>query len=58
MGEGDDGQGAELVRRGLRLPGHGTTPSGLKTVTWRDMAANRQELVLFGINRFAVNANL
>ena len=24
---------------GLRLPGHGTAPSGLKTVTWRDMAA-------------------
>ena len=23
----------------LRLPGHGTAPSGLKTVTWRDMAA-------------------
>ena len=24
---------------GLRLPGHGTTPSGLKRVGWRDMAA-------------------
>ena len=24
---------------GLRLPGHGTVPSGLKTVTWEDMAA-------------------
>ncbi len=24
---------------GLRLPGHGTAPSGLATVTWRDMAA-------------------
>jgi len=24
---------------GLRLPGHGTAPSGLKTVTWQDMAA-------------------
>jgi len=24
---------------GLRLPGHGTAPSGLKTVDWRDMAA-------------------
>lgn len=24
---------------GLRLPGHGTAPSGLKTVTWEDMAA-------------------
>jgi alpha-beta hydrolase superfamily lysophospholipase len=24
---------------GLRLPGHGTAPSGLTTVTWRDMAA-------------------
>ena len=24
---------------GLRLPGHGTAPSGLASVTWRDMAA-------------------
>jgi alpha-beta hydrolase superfamily lysophospholipase len=24
---------------GLRLPGHGTIPAGLKTVSWRDMAA-------------------
>jgi alpha-beta hydrolase superfamily lysophospholipase len=24
---------------GLRLPGHGTAPSGLKTSTWQDMAA-------------------
>ena len=24
---------------GLRMPGHGTAPSGLRTVTWRDMAA-------------------
>lgn len=24
---------------GLRLPGHGTVPAGLKTVTWQDMAA-------------------
>ena len=24
---------------GLRLPGHGTLPSGLKSVTWQDMAA-------------------
>ena len=24
---------------GLRLPGHGTAPSGLRTVTWEDMAA-------------------
>jgi alpha-beta hydrolase superfamily lysophospholipase len=24
---------------GLRLPGHGTVPSGLKTVSWEDMAA-------------------
>jgi alpha-beta hydrolase superfamily lysophospholipase len=24
---------------GLRLPGHGTAPSGLTTVTWQDMAA-------------------
>ena len=36
--------GASLNRRGywvlgLRLPGHGTAPSGLRTVTWEDMAA-------------------
>ena len=24
---------------GLRLPGHGTAPSGLKTVRWQDMSA-------------------
>ncbi len=24
---------------GLRLPGHGTAPSGLKTISWEDMAA-------------------
>jgi alpha-beta hydrolase superfamily lysophospholipase len=24
---------------GLRLPGHGTTPSGIRNVTWPDMAA-------------------
>ena len=24
---------------GLRLPGHGTAPSGLRSITWRDMAA-------------------
>jgi len=24
---------------GLRLPGHGTVPSGLKTISWEDMAA-------------------
>jgi alpha-beta hydrolase superfamily lysophospholipase len=24
---------------GLRLPGHGTTPSGLRTISWQDMAA-------------------
>ena len=24
---------------GLRLPGHGTAPSGLRTINWRDMAA-------------------
>jgi alpha-beta hydrolase superfamily lysophospholipase len=36
--------GADLQRHGyhvlgLRLPGHGTAPSGLTTVTWEDMAA-------------------
>jgi alpha-beta hydrolase superfamily lysophospholipase len=27
---------------GLRLPGHGTAPSGIKTVRWQDMAAATQ----------------
>ncbi len=36
--------GQSLNRRGfhvigLRLPGHGTAPSGLRFITWRDMAA-------------------
>ncbi len=31
------GAGANIV--GLRVPGHGTAPSGLLTVTWQDMAA-------------------
>jgi len=30
-------QGAHVV--GLRIPGHGTAPSGLTQVTWQDMAA-------------------
>ena len=30
-------QGYDVI--GLRLPGHGTAPSGLKYVSWRDMAA-------------------
>jgi alpha-beta hydrolase superfamily lysophospholipase len=30
-------EGAYVV--GLRIPGHGTAPSGLTTVTWQDMAA-------------------
>lgn len=35
---------------GLRLPGHGTAPSGLKTVTWEDMAA----VVRLGMEHLAV----
>jgi alpha-beta hydrolase superfamily lysophospholipase len=32
-----DAAGAHVV--GLRVPGHGTAPSGLTTVTWQDMTA-------------------
>ncbi len=37
LGEHLNRQGYWVV--GLRLPGHGTAPSGLTTVTWEDMAA-------------------
>jgi esterase/lipase len=37
LGEALNQQGYRVI--GLRLPGHGTAPSGLKHVTWRDMAA-------------------
>lgn len=56
---------------GLRLPGHGTVPSGLVTFKWEDMAAavelamrhlrgktNGHELILFDINRRAEIAEL
>ncbi len=36
---------------GLRLPGHGTAPSGLKRVTWQDMAA----AVRLGMEHLASN---
>jgi len=36
---------------GLRLPGHGTAPSGLKHVNWQDMAA----AVRLGMTRLASN---
>lgn len=37
LGQRLNAAGAEVV--GLRLPGHGTAPSGLVEVTWQDMAA-------------------
>lgn len=37
LGEGLHAAGATVV--GLRVPGHGTAPSGLVEVTWQDMAA-------------------
>jgi len=37
MGEAFNRQGYQVV--GLRLPGNGTAPSGLKYATWEDMAA-------------------
>lgn len=37
LGETLHKQGFRVL--GLRLPGHGTIPSGLRTVTWEDMAA-------------------
>jgi alpha-beta hydrolase superfamily lysophospholipase len=37
MGEAFNAQGYQVV--GLRLPGNGTAPSGLKYATWEDMAA-------------------
>ncbi|MBI1282800.1 MAG: alpha/beta fold hydrolase [Thiobacillus sp.] len=37
LGETLNQQGYHVI--GLRLPGHGTVPSGLRHVTWQDMAA-------------------
>ena len=37
LGEALHGRGYRVL--GLRLPGHGTAPSGLLDTTWRDMAA-------------------
>ncbi len=37
LGERLHAEGAWVV--GLRLPGHGTAPSGLTTINWQDMAA-------------------
>ena len=37
LGEALNQSGYQVV--GLRLPGHGTAPSGLRSVSWRDMAA-------------------
>jgi len=37
LGESLAGRGYRVL--GLRMPGHGTIPSGLRTVTWEDMAA-------------------
>lgn len=44
LGEAFNSKGYWVV--GLRLPGHGTAPSGLTTVQWQDMAA----AVRLGIN--------
>jgi alpha-beta hydrolase superfamily lysophospholipase len=49
--------GESLNRRGywvvgLRLPGHGTAPSGLKSITWEDLAA----AVRLGMNHLASKA--
>ncbi len=49
--------GEELNRRGywvigLRMPGHGTAPSGMLTVRWQDMAA----VVRLGVARLAEKA--
>jgi pimeloyl-ACP methyl ester carboxylesterase len=37
LGEAINEHGYRVV--GLRLPGHGTAPSGLRSITWQDMAA-------------------
>lgn len=37
LGERMHAEGAHVL--GLRIPGHGTAPSGLTTVTWQDMSA-------------------
>lgn len=37
LGESLAGRGYRVL--GLRMPGHGTAPAGLRTVTWEDMAA-------------------
>ena len=37
LGEALHARGFHVL--GLRLPGHGTAPSGLVTATWEDMAA-------------------
>jgi alpha-beta hydrolase superfamily lysophospholipase len=37
LGQGLNKNGYQVL--GLRLPGHGTAPSGMTTVTWQDMAA-------------------
>ena len=37
LGEALDNRGYQII--GLRLPGHGTAPSGLKRSTWQDMSA-------------------
>jgi len=37
LGEAINERGFQVI--GLRLPGHGTAPSGLRSISWRDMAA-------------------
>ncbi len=54
LGEKLNQRGYQVI--GLRLPGHGTAPSGLRHATWQDMAAAvtlAMEQLRFGLNSAA-----